>query len=221
MFNHIDVKKMDRFLENLEGISPAVAKLLSVASDDFYSKVDAYVGLLKKWQKKINLVSNATLDDAVSRHIFDSLQMIPYLPDPSHTIYDFGSGGGFPGMVLAQLGYEDIKPVEVDQRKSIFLKEVARQTNTKIDVKTVRIETLPENSCDMVVSRACADFDQLLGWAYPVLKKGGKCVFLKGEKFEEELTKAQKKWHILLETHPSHTRNGSVIVNVQEFAPLK
>ncbi len=221
VFQNINPQNLEDFWKTREDLSPAVVKLLEAGTGFFDEKTDIYAGMLQKWQEKINLVASGTLNDILSRHFLDSLQLASYLPDPDQVIYDFGSGAGFPGMVLAQLGYRNVHLIESDQRKCVFLKEVARQTKTEVNIRTVRIETLEENSCDIVVSRACASLDQLLTWSHKALKKGGKCLFLKGEKFEEELTAAQKKWHILLQTYPSCTRSGSVVVEIEEFSPLK
>ena len=77
-------------------------------------KLRLYSSLLKKWQKKFNLVGNSTLANICERHFQDSAQLYPLLPmeEKGAPVYDIGAGAGFPGMVLAIMGRKDIhKPM--------------------------------------------------------------------------------------------------------------
>ena len=80
------------------------------------------------------MISNSTLDSIWNRHILDSAQLYKYTQNMKGNILDFGSGAGFPGLVLAMMGNENINAVESDEKKCIFLKEVARLSNTKIKI---------------------------------------------------------------------------------------
>ena len=89
-----------------------------------------YVILLKKWQKRINLVSTATLADVWCRHVLDSAQLYGLIPASAKKVIDIGSGAGFPGLVLAlyfkHYGGPEIHLVESDSRKcSFFTKKFA------------------------------------------------------------------------------------------------
>ena len=70
-------------------------------SRETFQKLKTYEASLSEWQNKFNLVSKKSLENAWQRHFLDSLQLIKYIPDDSRTLYDFGSGAGFPGMVSA------------------------------------------------------------------------------------------------------------------------
>ncbi len=65
------------------------------------TKLNIYHELLMKWSKVINLVAPSTLPDAKIRHFIDSTQIIPLIPADAKTLFDIGSGAGFPGMVIA------------------------------------------------------------------------------------------------------------------------
>eukprot|EP00439_Symbiodinium_sp_Y106_P088123 s1_g659.t1 len=135
-------------------------------------RLSAYESLLRKWQKSINLVSKSTLDDVWRRHFWDSAQLLALASAEDLKWVDFGSGAGFPGLVLAILAQDrpgfQMNLIESDQRKSVFLREVIRETGARAQVHTSRIEADETISaigpCDALSARACAPLDRLLGW---------------------------------------------------------
>src|SRR3954462_14454212 len=78
----------------------AAALVLTPVSPETEARLDAYVDLLRQWQAKTNLVASSPLQIIAPRHISDSLQLLALAPDAKIWI-DLGSGGGFPGVVLA------------------------------------------------------------------------------------------------------------------------
>ena len=90
-------------------------------------RLEIYVALLKRWQRSINLVSTATLDDVWRRHILDSGQVFRHLSRPHDLIMDIGSGAGLPGLVL--LGY---RPVLV---KAVFSINISPQIHAYSNVQ--------------------------------------------------------------------------------------
>lgn len=186
-------------------------------------KLQTYVELLRKWQKKINLVSNTTIKHAWERHIEDSLQLVPIIKenagDKRLKMMDMGCGAGFPGLVLAVLDIADISLVESDMRKCLFMKEVARQTETTVDVVNKRIEKAELSDMDLVSARALAALDMLCDYAHPFLNDEGKCLFLKGEKADQEVSEARKKWQFDVKTYPSVTSNVAQILLLSNLKP--
>src|SRR6478672_13817197 len=89
-------------------------------------RLEALVLTLGRWQKAVNLVGKATLEDIWVRHILDSAQLVPLIPKKAQSLVDLGSGGGFPGLVLAALRPElNVTLIEADARKGAFLAEAA------------------------------------------------------------------------------------------------
>lgn len=173
-------------------------------SRETLDKLQAYADLLVKWQAKINLVSNSTIDDLWTRHLLDSAQVYPYLPKNTKTLVDIGCGAGFPGLVLAIMGVEDVHMVDSDMRKMSFVREAARVTETPVTIHNCRIDDVKETGfADVVTSRALASLDKLLGFADVLRKPNGTCVFLKGRKAEEEVIEAQKRWDFDYQSHGS------------------
>jgi 16S rRNA (guanine527-N7)-methyltransferase len=175
-----------------------------------------YAELLVKWQAKINLVGPATIPELWRRHMLDSAQLWPLLEDGP--ILDLGSGAGFPGLVLAILrGKADpVHLVESDARKCAFLREVARQTDAIVTIHNQRIESITAFPVATITARALAPVTSLLTLAEPFLQPSTHCLFLKGEKLEDELTAAAKDWNMNCERIPSRTDPNGVILRLRE-----
>ena len=176
-------------------------------------KLTIYSDLLKAWQKKINLVSNSTLDNLWERHFIDSAQLYFLLPKEKKgaVIYDIGSGAGFPGMVLAIMGRKDIILCEANYKKCTFLEEVKRQTQVSVIIDNIRAEKLPSKSAVAVVARAVTSLEKLLKIAFPLIKSKGICIFPKGINSKKELLLAEKHFHIEYDLVKSITSKDSYI----------
>ena len=129
-------------------------------SEKTLEKLKIYEDVLKKWQSKINLVSNSTLSDVWDRHIMDSAQLYPLISKQEQVVLDLGSGAGFPGLVLAILNqYEGkgkwhIHLVESDIRKCVFMQEVVRLCQLNVKIHNCRIEQMPDMQADVITARA-------------------------------------------------------------------
>ncbi len=177
-------------------------------------KFRRYTELLLKWQKVINLVSDASLEDMAERHFLDSAQLIKYIPNKQIKLVDMGSGAGFPGMVLSMLGMTDVHLIESDVRKATFLREVSRETNTPVTIHDDRVEDTKIPDIDVITARAMAPLQELLTLSDSISTEGHPffCLLLKGEKAEEEIIKARKRWNFTLEMQQSITdKDGRVL----------
>lgn len=185
-------------------------------------KFNQYAELLLKWQKVINLVSGGTLEDMASRHFLDSAQLIKYIPNKQVRLVDMGSGAGFPGLVLAMMGVKEVHLIESDVRKATFLREVSRKTQTKVFVYDDRIEDTVIPDLDFVTARALAPLRDLLTLAEKLstTKRGYTCLFMKGEKTDEELVRAKKRWNFMLETFSSVTSLEGKILKISNIKRL-
>ena len=130
-------------------------------SRETFDALNHYKKLVLKWQKSINLISPNTVHEIWSRHIIDSCQFANLIVSRETSIVDIGSGGGFPGIVLAILGYHNLTLIESDNRKGIFLHEVARELSLPITIVSDRIEKVTIDSPDIITARACASLEKL------------------------------------------------------------
>jgi 16S rRNA (guanine527-N7)-methyltransferase len=185
-------------------------------SRETLARLEAYAELLTQWSARINLIGRGTVADLWRRHILDSAQLRPFIRDSVKSVIDLGSGAGFPGLVLAILGVPGIELVEADSRKSAFLREAVRITEADALIRPCRIEAVPRHLVDLVTARACAPLDRLLGLAEPFLASGSECLFLKGERVEEELTLARKGWTMTISAHQSRSDPRGVVLRLQQ-----
>jgi 16S rRNA (guanine527-N7)-methyltransferase len=200
-------------------ISPsdkAAALALTPVSRETESRLDAYVDLLLQWQAKTNLVASSTLPNLWTRHISDSLQLLTLARDAKIWV-DLGSGGGFPGVVLAcAMGRPGamVHLVERNTKKAAFLREALRITGAAGTVHLADIGDSVDSllgAVDCVTARAVAPLHQLIGFAEPLVGKGATALFLKGQDVEAELTEATKYWKLTPRLHPSLTGQGWIV----------
>jgi 16S rRNA (guanine527-N7)-methyltransferase len=192
--------------------------VLSGVSRETRARLNTYAELLRKWQRSINLVGPRTLDDLWNRHFIDSAQLMPLIPSTARVLVDFGSGAGFPGLVLAILGMAQVHLIESDQRKATFLREVARATGTAITVHTKRNEQVTPVPADVVSARALAPLSDLLGYAAPFIGPDSLCLFPKGQMVEDELTAASKTWNMNIDRIQSVTDPSATILRVSQVS---
>lgn len=178
-----------------------------------------YAELIEKWNPVINLVSRSTLGDLWTRHFVDSAQLYRLAAGDLRNWADLGSGGGFPGLVIAILAAGEGRPldmtlVESDQRKAAFLATVARQTGLDLTVRAARIEVLEPLGAQVLSARALAPLDQLVQHAARHLSPDGVALFPKGAQHAAELKGALEKARFSYEKVASATDPDAVIYRI-------
>lgn len=182
-------------------------------SRETMERLDIYADLLERWTKHINLVSQSTLKSIWQRHFLDSAQLQVFASNEGWL--DIGSGGGFPGAVIAIICPETpVTLVESDRRKATFLRTVARETGIGFKVHAERIEALSPMNASRMSARALASLSVLLGHAETHLSATGKAIFMKGASAQEEIDQALEHWRFDCETYKSQTDAGAVILSI-------
>jgi 16S rRNA (guanine527-N7)-methyltransferase len=197
------------------------ALALTPVSRETLARLDRFAALLMAWQQHTNLIASSTEPILWTRHIADSLQLLPLAPQARLWV-DLGSGAGFPGVVvacaLADRPDTHVHLVESNGKKATFLREAIRDTGTPATVHGLRVEEFAKRApanIDVVTARALAPLVDLLGLAYPLLKKGAVGLFPKGQDVDAELTEAAKCWNIQASFAPSQTDPKARIVVVR------
>jgi 16S rRNA (guanine527-N7)-methyltransferase len=178
-----------------------------------------YATLLQRWNRSINLVSARDMPALWTRHIADSLQLASlWRRRPEHAI-DLGSGGGFPGLVLAIEYGIRFTLIEQDLAKAAFLREAARVTEAPVTVIAAKIEDAAPPPAPLVTARGLAPLSRLLDYAERLLCPDGECLFLKSRGVEAEIADAARNWAMQVERMPSATDSNGVILRVSRVTP--
>lgn len=188
-------------------------------SRETFAKLGVFDDLLNKWNPRINLVSRKSLPDVWTRHISDSLQVYKCIEAQGHWV-DLGSGGGFPGVIVAIVASVEnpdlrVTLVESDQRKSAFLRAVLRETGSVGTVITDRIENVDPLEADVLSARALADLAKLLDFSQRHLKPAGIALFPKGITWKKEIEHAKQEWNFDFEAVKSVTEPSAVVLKIK------
>jgi 16S rRNA (guanine527-N7)-methyltransferase len=193
------------------------AEIIPVSRETL-ARLEAYAALLTRWSARINLIGRDTITDLWRRHILDSAQLRAFVPNRARSMIDLGSGAGLPGLVLAILGVPGVELIEADSRKCAFLREALRVTGAAALIRPCRIEAVPRHPVDIITARACAPLDRLVGLAEPFLGPDSECLFLKGERIEQELTIAREGWTMTVSACQSRSDPRGVVLRLQQVA---
>jgi len=191
-------------------------------SRESIARLELLHDLLLNWQVHINLIGPSTTVEVWNRHILDGLQLLPLLPKKTKAIADLGSGGGFPGLVLAATQPATVHMFESNGKKIAFLQEALRQMKVPGQAHRMRLDPgldpniLPK--VDVVTARAFAPMSPLLGMAKPFFGTETIGLFHKGQDVNTELTEAAKAWRIRVKKHPSMTDSKSCVLEVEEIS---
>ncbi len=188
--------------------------------------LNVYHDLLVEWQSKFNLVSNSSLQYAWNRHFEDSVQLYEYIPKNAVSLIDFGSGAGFPAMVLAIIAkektpYLNFTLVESIKKKTLYLNEVALKTGVSVNIINDRIENIKKQKYDVITSRAMTSLNDLLKYAYPFCHKQTVCIFPKGKNYSSELAEAHKTWKFKCDIKQSKVSDEGKILIVTDIQKKK
>jgi 16S rRNA (guanine527-N7)-methyltransferase len=196
---------------------------LTPVSRETEARLDRFVELLLGWQTTTNLIAASTLPTLWTRHVSDSLQLLSIAPSAKMWV-DLGSGGGFPGVALAcalaQTPGAHVLLIERNAKKAAFLREALRVTGAPGTVRLADISDVVDritDPIDCVTARALAPLNQLIGCAEPLMKRGAKALFLKGQDVDAELTEATKYWKVESRLHASRTGGHGWIVELDRI----
>lgn len=184
-------------------------------------RLTAFCELVRKWNPRVNLVSRASLTELWDRHIVDSLQLAS-IPENTDRWADLGSGGGFPGIVVASV-LKDTTPtaqitmVESDQRKSAFLRTAIRELELNATVISKRIEQCEPLNATTLSARALAPLSDLLRFSAQHLSPDGQAIFPKGASWEKEVEDACQEWSFQYEAIKSQTDPSAAILLIRDI----
>lgn len=183
-----------------EATAALIAALTEKYGNETADRLVSYIDLVLERNQHINLTAVRDRDEAMQKHLADSLSVTD-LPEyiSAHKIIDIGTGAGFPGALLA-IADPDKEFVLLDstlKRLRVIDEFAASLGADNISTVHARAEEIQKDlefreAFDLCVSRAVASLDKLIGWCLPFVKTGGSFVAYKGENYQEELKLAEK-----------------------------
>ncbi|MGL4541589.1 MAG: 16S rRNA (guanine(527)-N(7))-methyltransferase RsmG [Polymorphobacter sp.] len=178
------------------------------------AKFDRYADLLTDWQTRMNLVGPSTLSDIWGRHFADSAQLVPLAGGAPAAWLDMGSGAGFPAIVVALLGIENVHLVESTTKKCLFLQAVvdALGLEKQVTIHNQRIEALPQLRAGVISARALANLGQLFDWGMRFAIPGTRWLLLKGNSASDEVAAARLRFNFDVDLVVSRTEPRSRII---------
>ena len=187
-------------------------------SRETIKQLEAYLELLRIWNRSTNLVGARSLSEVWSRHVLDSAQICSIVDLEDGPLFDLGSGAGFPGMVLAILGCRRVSLIESSKKKCLFLSHVSRTLGLTVKVVNSRVECYkPEERAKFVTSRALASVKTLIGYSQPLVSEDGRCFFWKGKNLDQELTEVKNSWSMEIEQLSSITSVEGKILAISKL----
>jgi 16S rRNA (guanine527-N7)-methyltransferase len=181
------------------------------------ARLRRFAELLLRWNTTLNLIAPKDAGILWDRHIADSLQLVKLLPAGTERAIDLGTGGGFPGLVLAIATGLRFDLIESDRRKAAFLRTVVLETGAPAMVHACRIEDATLAPASLVTARALAPLPRLLPLAARLLTPAGVCLLLKGAKVDAELAAAETNWAMTVTRVPSETNADGVILRIADL----
>lgn len=180
-------------------------------SRETLAKLDRIIETLDEWRMRSNLIGPREWPHIWERHVWDCLQLVDHIPEGSR-ICDLGSGAGFPGLILAAAVKDcHVTMIETVGKKCAFLRAAIQEAGLPARVIQGRVESSGDFDVDIVTARAFAPLPKLLEYASPWMKKGAVGLFLKGERWQEELTDAQQSWTFASDATPSRSGSGAIL----------
>ncbi len=191
-------------------------------SRETMENLKAYEKLVLEWNNRFNLISKSSVEHIWQRHIEDSLQLCDFITQEDKILYDFGSGAGFPAIVIAIVAKDmfpnlQISLIESIGKKAKFLNTVKEELGLNITIYNDRIENLNLPKADVITSRALSSLVKLLEYSKPFCKNSTRLIFPKGEKWKEEVEEANIKWNFDYITQQSLTSDTARILQIRNI----
>lgn len=185
-------------------------------SRETMERLDPIIATLDEWRIRSNLIGPKEWPNIWERHVWDSLQLADHVEDGAR-ICDLGSGAGFPGLILAAaVPGVHVTLIETSGKKCGFLRAAIDAAGLPANVIQGRVENMDGFDVDIVTARAFAPLPKLLEYSSVWMENGANGLFLKGERWQEELTAAQQSWTFAYDATPSRSGAG-VILKVREL----
>jgi len=197
---------------------------LNVSRETFLD-FESYISMILEKNKKINIISQNTSSKIaiINRHIIDSAQIIDFVDFNYNTTLDLGSGGGFPGIVVAIIlknmkNNMEVHLYEKSYHKSHFLEEVSKKLNLNTKVFQKNIFETKNLETGTIMSRAFKPMPVVLDLVYENFSKYKNLIFFMGKSGKKIFEKSKNDWDLEYVEKKSLTNEGSFLLNIKKIS---
>ena len=195
-------------------------------SRETYPELEVFRSLILEKNKDINLISSDSDENSRQRHIIDSAQIIDFIDKNDKSLTDFGSGAGFPGLILAIAAKDrnmslKITLIEKSKKKINFLNQINSELN--LNAKVICKNILDEDkkfASDVFVARAFKPFQIILELIHNKVENYNKFFVFLGKSGSKELLQASKNWDIKYKQRMSVTSSDSTIIEINKLKKI-
>ena len=188
------------------------------------NELESLINMIQKKNKEINIISRKNSDQEVirQRHIVDSAQIIDFVDLNSNTTTDLGSGGGFPGIIVAILlknlnSSLNVHLYEKSYHKSRFLKEVSEKLNLNTKIFQKNIFEIKNLETGTIMSRAFKPMPVVLDLVYENFSKYKNVIFFMGKSGKKIFENSKNNWELDYTEKKSLTNEDSFLINIKKI----
>ena len=196
---------------------------ITQVSRETITSLKKYEEYLIKSNKSLNLIGKSTVNQIWIRHFLDSSQVIDFIDKNEKNLIDLGSGAGFPGLITAILAKDrnirlNVKLIEKSPKKVIFLKEIIKRLNLKVQVLHLNLlEYSTRLEADLIIARAFKPLKIILQILDENTENWKKVFLFLGKTGQDELLQASKSWDIKYKQRMSVTSSDSVVIEINKL----
>ena len=196
---------------------------ITQVSRETITSLKKYEEYLIKSNKTLNLIGKSTVNQIWIRHFLDSSQVIDFIDKNENDLIDLGSGAGFPGLITAILAKDrnislNVKLIEKSPKKVIFLKEIIKRLNLKVQVLHLNVLEYPTRlEADLIIARAFKPLKIIFQILDQNTENWKKVLLFLGKTGQDELLQASKSWDIKYKQRMSVTSSDSVVIEINKL----
>jgi 16S rRNA (guanine527-N7)-methyltransferase len=188
---------------------------------------EKFIDYVLKKNEILNIIAKSTEKREIirERHIIDSAQAIEFIDLNSDSVYDLGSGAGFPGIILGIIlknrgNKVKMKLFEKSYHKSVFLREVVRKLNLDIEIIQKDIFEIAELNTGTIIARAFKPMPVMLKLVNEKFVEYKNLILFMGKKGREALEESKKNWIFEYEEKKSLTSEDSFLINIKNIKKI-
>ena len=188
---------------------------------------EKFINYVLQKNKILNIIGKSTENRGIirERHIIDCAQALEFIDLNSNSVYDLGSGAGFPGIILGIIfksrgNTVRMKLFEKSYHKSVFLRDIVRKLNLDIEIIQKDIFQIEELNASTIIARAFKPMPVMLKLVEEKFNKYKNLILFMGKNGKKVLEESKKNWKFEYEEKKSLTSKDSFLINIKNIRKI-